>query len=133
MKRSTLYSIAAVLAVGRVLFHDTARAKVECRVCMSTRSDQLRAAVGQPSRRPRGAQSNAAGRLRADDQQIGCGRTEPVRSVVSLLNVSTPSRVTSIRDGLNVTSFLDVSPRRLYHCSVSDLSLPRLRFLRICS
>src|SRR2546429_5458375 len=48
MKRSTLYSIAAVLAVAALFFFmTTARAKVRCRVCMEYRGrTNCAAAVG---------------------------------------------------------------------------------------
>lgn len=81
MKRSTLYSIAAVLAVAALFFlMTTARAKVECRVCMdykghtncATAVGATRDGAGQ------GAQTTACGPIASGmDQQIECSRTPP--------------------------------------------------------
>src|SRR5207245_8487100 len=80
MKRSTLYAIAAVLAVAALFFFmTTARAKVQCRVCMEYRGrTNCAAAVGPTEQAAReGAQSTACGPIASGmDQQIGCGRTE---------------------------------------------------------
>ena len=82
VKRSTLYTLAAVLAVAALFFFmTTARAKVECRVCMEYRGrTNCAAAVGPTEQAAReGAQSTACGPIASGmDQQIGCGRTEPV-------------------------------------------------------
>jgi hypothetical protein len=82
MKRSTLYSLAAVLAVGALFFvMTTARAKVRCRVCMEYRGrTNCAAAVGPSEQAAReGAQSTACGPIaNGMDQQIGCGRTQPL-------------------------------------------------------
>lgn len=81
MKRSTLYSIAAVLAVASLFFvMTTARAKVQCRVCMEYRGrTNCATAVGATERAAReGAQSTACGPIASGmDQQIECGRTPP--------------------------------------------------------
>jgi hypothetical protein len=81
VKRSTLYSIAAVLAVAALFFFmTTARAKVECRVCTEFRGrTNCATAVGatEPAARE-GAQSTACGPIASGmDEQIGCGRTQP--------------------------------------------------------
>ena len=82
MKRSTLYGTAAVLAVAALFFFmTTARAKVQCRVCMAYRGrTNCATAVGPTDQAAReGAQSTACGPIASGmDQQIGCGRTEPV-------------------------------------------------------
>lgn len=81
MKRSTLYSIAAVLAVAALFFFmTTARAKVECRVCMDYRGrSNCATAVGATERAAHeGAQSTACGPIASGmDQQIECGRLPP--------------------------------------------------------
>jgi isocitrate lyase len=81
MKRSTLYSVAAVLAVAALFFFmTTARAKVQCRVCMEFRGrTNCAAAVGPTEQAAReGAQSTACGPIASGmDEQIGCGRTAP--------------------------------------------------------
>ena len=81
MKRSTLYSIAAVLAVAALFFFmTTARAKVECRVCTAFRGrTNCATAVGATEQAAReGAQSTACGPIASGmDEQIGCGRTQP--------------------------------------------------------
>ncbi len=82
MKRSTLYSLAAVLAVAALFFFmTTARAKVRCRVCMEFGGrTNCAAAVGPTEQAAReGAQSTACGPIASGmDQQIACGRTQPV-------------------------------------------------------
>ncbi len=82
MKRSTLYTLAAVFAVAALFFFmTTARAKVQCRVCMEYHGrTNCAAAVGPTEQAAReGAQSTACGPIASGmDQQIGCGRTEPV-------------------------------------------------------
>ena len=81
MKRSTLYSIAAVLAVASLFFvMTTARAKVQCRVCMEYRGrTNCATAVGATEQAAReGAQSTACGPIASGmDQQIECGRATP--------------------------------------------------------
>jgi hypothetical protein len=82
MKRSTLYSIAGVLAVATLFFFmTTARAKVQCQVCMDFRGrTNCATAVGATEQAAReGAQSTACGPIaNGMDEQIGCGRAEPV-------------------------------------------------------
>ena len=81
MKRSTLYTIAAVLAVAALFFFmTTARAKVECRVCMDYRGrSNCATALGPTEHAAReGAQSTACGPIASGmDQQIECGRFPP--------------------------------------------------------
>lgn len=81
MKRSTLFTLAAVLAVAALFFvMTTARARVECRVCMEYRGrTNCATAVGPTEHAAReGAQSTACGPIASGmDEQIGCGRTAP--------------------------------------------------------
>ena len=81
MKRSTLFSIAAVLAVAALFFiMTTARAKVECRVCMEFQGrTNCASALGPTEQAAReGARTTACGPIASGmDQQIGCGRTPP--------------------------------------------------------
>jgi len=81
MRRSTLYSIAAVLAVAALFFvMTTARAKVQCRVCTEFRGrPNCATAVGATEQAAReGAQTTACGPIASGmDEQIGCGRTQP--------------------------------------------------------
>jgi hypothetical protein len=81
MKRSTLYSIAVVLAVAALFFFmTTARAKVECRVCMDYHGrSNCATALGPTEHAAReGAQSTACGPVASGmDQQIECGRLPP--------------------------------------------------------
>ena len=81
MKRSTLYAVAAVLAVAALFFFmTTARAKVECRVCVEFRGrTNCATAVGATEQAARdGAQTTACGPIASGmDEQIGCGRTTP--------------------------------------------------------
>lgn len=81
MKRSTLYSIAVVLAVAALFFFmTTARAKVECQVCMEFQGrTNCASALGPTEQAAReGAQTTACGPIASGmDQQIGCGRTPP--------------------------------------------------------
>src|SRR5690242_15966121 len=81
VKRSTLYGIAAVLAVAALFFFmTTARAKVECRVCTEFHGrTNCATAVGATEQAAReGAQSTACGPIASGmDEQIGCGRTQP--------------------------------------------------------
>ena len=81
MKRSTLFTLAAVLAVAALFFvMTTARARVECRVCMEYRGrTNCATAVGPMEHAAReGAQSTACGPIASGmDEQIGCGRTAP--------------------------------------------------------
>ena len=81
MKRSTLYSVAAVLAIAALFFFmTTARAKVECRVCIDYRGRAncatARGATTQQAQE--GAQTTACGPVASGmDQQIECGRIAP--------------------------------------------------------
>ncbi|PYP38478.1 MAG: hypothetical protein DMD46_02130 [Gemmatimonadetes bacterium] len=81
MKRSTLYVIAAVLAVAALFFvMTTARAKVRCRVCVAFRGrSNCATALGPTEQAAReGAQTTACGPIASGmDEQIGCGRTAP--------------------------------------------------------
>ena len=81
MKRSTLYTIAAVLAVAALFFFmTTARAKVECRVCVGFHGrTNCATAVGSTEQAARdGAQTTACGPIASGmDQQIGCSRVPP--------------------------------------------------------
>jgi hypothetical protein len=78
MKRSTLYSMAAVLAIAALFFFmTTARAKVECRVCIDyhgrTNCATARGATAQQARE--GAQTTACGPIASGmDQEIECSR-----------------------------------------------------------
>ena len=82
MKRSTLYGLAAVLAVAALFFvMTTARAKVQCQVCMEFKGrNNCATAVGATEQAAReGAQSTACGPIASGmDEQIGCGRAQPV-------------------------------------------------------
>jgi len=81
MKRSTLYGLAAVFAVAVLFFFmTTARAKIECRVCMDFRGrTNCATAVGPTDQAAReGAQTTACGPIASGmDEQIACGRTAP--------------------------------------------------------
>ena len=81
MKRSTLYTLAAVFAVAALFFFmTTARAKVQCRVCMEFRGrTNCATAVGATQQTARdGAQTTACGPIASGmDEQIGCSRTPP--------------------------------------------------------
>ena len=81
MKRSTLYSIAAVFAVAALFFLMTsARAKVQCRVCMAYKGrTNCASAVGvTQDAAAQGAQTTACGPIASGmDQQIECSRTPP--------------------------------------------------------
>jgi len=81
VRRSTLYTLAAVLAVAALFFFmTTARAKVQCRVCMEFRGrSNCATAVGPTEQAAReGAQSTACGPIASGmDEQIGCSRTPP--------------------------------------------------------
>ena len=81
MKRSTLYSLAAVFAIAALFFFmTTARAKVQCRVCMEFRGrTNCATAVGPTEQAAReGAQTTACGPVASGmDEQIGCSRTPP--------------------------------------------------------
>ncbi|HYU00633.1 MAG TPA: hypothetical protein VEK85_09670 [Gemmatimonadales bacterium] len=81
MKRSTLYTLAAVFAVAALFFFmTTARAKVQCRVCMEFRGrSNCATAVGATQQAARdGAQTTACGPIASGmDEQIGCSRTPP--------------------------------------------------------
>jgi hypothetical protein len=81
MKRSTLYTIAVVLAVAALFFvMTTARAKVQCRVCVDFHGRSNCATALGPSERAarEGAQSTACGPIAVGmDQEIACSRTPP--------------------------------------------------------
>jgi len=81
VKRSTLYSIAAVLAVALLFFFmTTARAKVECRICMDYhgRTNCATAVGATESAAHEGAQQTACGPIaNGMDQQIECSRIPP--------------------------------------------------------
>jgi hypothetical protein len=82
MKRSTVYTLAAVLGVAALFFFmTTARAKEQCRVCMEFRGrTNCATAVGATEQAAReGAQSTACGPIASGmDEQIGCGRAQAV-------------------------------------------------------
>jgi len=84
VKRSTLYSVAVVFAVAAVFFFmTTARAKVQCHVCMEFRGrTNCATALGPTEQAAReGAQSTACGHIASGmDEQIGCSRT-PAASI----------------------------------------------------
>ncbi len=81
MKRSTLYSLAVVCAIAALFFvMTTARAKVQCHVCMEFRGrTNCATAVGATAQAAReGAQTTACGPIASGmDEQIGCARTPP--------------------------------------------------------
>ena len=81
MSRSTLYGLAAVLAVAALFFvMTTARAKVRCRVCVEFRGrTNCATAAGATEQAAReGAQTTACGPVASGmDEQIACGRSEP--------------------------------------------------------
>jgi len=81
MKRSTLYTLAAVFAVAALFFFmTTARAKVQCHVCMEFHGrTNCATAVGATQQTARdGAQTTACGPIASGmDEQIGCSRTPP--------------------------------------------------------
>ncbi len=81
MKRSTLYAIAAVLAVAALFFvMTTARAKVECHVCVDYhgRNNCATAVGATETAAHEGAQTTACGPIaQGMDQQIECGRIAP--------------------------------------------------------
>lgn len=81
MKRSTLYSLAAVCAVAALFFlMTTARAKVQCHACVEFRGrSNCATAVGATEQAARdGAQSTACGPIaNGMDEQIGCSRSPP--------------------------------------------------------
>ena len=81
MKRSTLYGIAAVIAVAALFFvMTTARAKVQCRVCAEFRGRaNCATALGASADAARqGAQSTACGPIASGmDAQIAFGRAAP--------------------------------------------------------
>lgn len=81
MKRSTLYTLAALCAVAALFFFmTTARAKVQCRVCMEFHGrTNCATALGPLEAAARdGAVTTACGPIASGmDEQIGCGRTPP--------------------------------------------------------
>jgi hypothetical protein len=83
VKRSTLYAWAAVFAVAALFFVlTTARAKVQCRVCLEYHGrSNCATAIGATDQAAReGAQTTACGPIASGmDQQIECGRTPPAQ------------------------------------------------------
>ena len=81
MKRSTVITIAVVIAIGALFFFmTTAKASQECTVCMEFRGlRNCASAVGPTEEQAReGAQSTACGPIASGmDQTIACGRTPP--------------------------------------------------------
>ena len=81
MKRSTLLTLAAILAVVALFFYlTTAKAGQECTVCTEFRGQRNCAtAVGPTEQQAReGAQTTACGPIaRGMDETIACGRTPP--------------------------------------------------------
>jgi len=81
VKRSTLYTIAVVAAVIALFFFmTTARAKVQCRVCVDFHGrSNCATALGPTEQAAReGAQTTACGPIASGmDQQIACGRIVP--------------------------------------------------------
>ena len=81
MKRSSVITIAAVLAVAALFFFmTTARAKVECRVCMDYHGgSNCATAIGPTvSAAQESAQQTACGPIASGmDQQIECSRIPP--------------------------------------------------------
>ena len=81
MKRSTIFSIAAILAVVALFFFMTmAPAKVECRICMDYHGRPNCATAQGPTEQAarEGAQTTACGPIASGmDQQIECGRIPP--------------------------------------------------------
>jgi threonine/homoserine efflux transporter RhtA len=82
MKRSTLYTIAAVLAVGLLFFYmTTARATEECAVCIEFQGGtNCATAAGRTAREAtEAAQNTACGPLaRGMNETIACGNRAPV-------------------------------------------------------
>ena len=81
MKQSTLYAVAAVLAIAALFFFmTTTRARVECRVCVDYHG-QSNCATARASAQKgaiEGAQSTACGPVASGmDQQIECSRIAP--------------------------------------------------------
>ena len=81
MKPSTLYTIAVILAVAALFFFmTTARARVECRVCMDYhgRTNCATARGSNQQGAVEGAQSTACGPIASGmDQEIECTRMAP--------------------------------------------------------
>ena len=81
MKRSTLLTLAVILAIAALFFYmTTAKASQECTVCMEFRGARNCAtAVGPTEEQAReGAQTTACGPIASGmDQSIACGRTPP--------------------------------------------------------
>ena len=81
MKRSTVYAIAAVIAVAALFtWLTTANAKQRCRVCVEFRGrTNCAAAAGATEQAAReGAQTTACGPIASGmDEQIACGRAQP--------------------------------------------------------
>jgi len=82
MKRSTLYTIAAVAAVGFLFFYmTTARATEECTVCVEFQggTNCATAAGRTPQEATEAAQNTACGPLaRGMNESIACGNRAPV-------------------------------------------------------
>ena len=81
MKRSTLYTIAAVAAVGFLFFYmTTARATEECTVCVEFQggTNCATAAGRTPQEATEAAQNTACGPLaRGMNESIACGNRAP--------------------------------------------------------
>jgi hypothetical protein len=68
-------------AVALLLVMSTGRAKVQCRVCVEFRGRTNCATAAGPTQQParEAAQTTACGPIaNGMDEQIGCGRTQPV-------------------------------------------------------
>ena len=81
MKRSTMITIAIVIAIAGLFFYmTTAKASQECNVCMEFRGlRNCATAVGPTEEQAKeGAQTTACGPIASGmDQSIACGRTPP--------------------------------------------------------
>jgi hypothetical protein len=81
MKRSTLYTLGVLIAIAALFFFmTTARAKVQCRVCIDFhgRSNCATALGANEQGAREGAQTTACGPVASGmDQQIECGRIPP--------------------------------------------------------
>jgi hypothetical protein len=81
MKRSTIITIAVVIAIAGLFFYmTTATASQECTVCMEFRGLRNCASAVAPTteQAQEGAQTTACGPIASGmDQSIACGRTPP--------------------------------------------------------
>lgn len=81
MKRSTLYTIAVILAIAALfVFLATRQARAECEVCVAFhgRSNCATARGATTQAAQQGAQTTACGPLvQGMDETIACGNTEP--------------------------------------------------------